>query len=103
MQRTVNRFHDSVLCRAFVTILAIAAMFGASHPASAQILYGSLVGNVTDPNGGVVPGAAITVTDQGTGIAKTTTTNPTGAYQFIDLQPGTYTLKVSVSGFKTHE
>ena len=80
-----------------------AAGLAGSHAAFAQVLYGSLVGNVTDPNGAVVPGAAVTATDQGTGIAKTTTTNPAGSYQFVDLQPGVYTVKVAVSGFKTHE
>src|ERR1043166_3283206 len=103
MQRILNRFHDSLSRRAVLAILVVAIMFGASHRASAQVLYGSLVGNVTDPKGAVIPSAAITVTNQGTGIAKTATTDPTGAYQFIDLQPGNYTLKVSVSGFKTHE
>src|SRR5207302_10674337 len=75
----------------------------APEPASAQVLYGSLVGNVTDPNGAVVPGAAVTATNQNTGVAKTSTTDQAGSYQFIDLQSGSYTLKVVMSGFKTYE
>jgi hypothetical protein len=51
----------------------------------------------------VIPAAPVTATDQNTGLAKTATTDAAGAYQFIDLQPGTYALKVSVPGFKTHE
>jgi hypothetical protein len=74
-----------------------------SLPAGAQVLYGSLVGNITDANGAVVPKAAVTATHQGVGIRKTTTTNPSGVYQFIDLQPGTYTVRVSLTGFKSME
>lgn len=69
----------------------------------AQVLYGSIVGNVTDANGAVVPNAAVSATDQGTGLTRPTTTDPSGTYQFVDLQPGTYTVKVSVAGFKTFE
>jgi hypothetical protein len=61
------------------------------------------VGNITDANGAVVPKAAVTATDQGTGIKKMTVTNPVGVYQFIDLQPGPYTVRVSLAGFKTIE
>jgi Carboxypeptidase regulatory-like domain/TonB dependent receptor len=93
------------MCRALVSILTVIAlaMFGGAPRASAQVLYGSLVGNVTDPHGGVIPGAAVTATDQQTGVAKTASTDAAGSFQFIDLQPGTYTLKVSVAGFKTLE
>ena len=85
-----------------LTIL-IAGAFWAPDRASAQVLYGSIVGNVTDANGAVVPSAPVTVTNQGTGVAKTANTDASGTYQFVDLQPGTYTFKVSVSGFKTFE
>src|SRR5205814_4349600 len=40
---------------------------------------------------------------QGTGVSSTTRTDQSGTYQFVDLQAGTYTLKVAVSGFKTFE
>ncbi len=90
---------SSIVIFAFAAVLAI----GASVPVSAQVLYGSLIGNVTDPNGAAVPGAEVTATNQNTGVAKTTKTDSNGGYQFIDLQPGTYALKVSFSGFKTLE
>src|ERR1700724_246215 len=96
-----NRFHGTLL---FCALLAIAISASILTPqASAQVLYGSLVGNVTDPNGAVVPGAKVTVTEQATGVVTTTTTDPTGVYQYIALQPGTYVVKISVSGFKTYE
>ena len=102
--------HTSDLCatgrallRWLVAVVLIAAAAFAPERASAQVLYGSIVGNVTDANGAVVPGAAVTATDQGTGVSKTTRTDQSGTYQFVDLQAGTYTLKVAVSGFKTFE
>jgi hypothetical protein len=100
MQDILNGFHRTLL---FCALLAIAISAPLAPQASAQVLYGSLVGNVTDPNGAVVPNAAVTVTDQATGVATTTTTDPTGVFQFIALQPGTYMVKISVSGFKTYE
>jgi len=100
MQDILNRIHQTLLFGAFL-VIAISASI-APH-ASAQVLYGSLVGNVTDPNGAVVPNAAVTVTDQATGIVTSTTTDASGVYQFIALQPGTYMVKISVSGFKTYE
>jgi len=68
--------------------IAIALVAGISPQASAQVLYGSLVGNVTDPNGAVIPSAPVTATEQNTGVANTTTSDAGGAFQFIDLQPG---------------
>jgi hypothetical protein len=87
----------------FCALLAVAMSAPIlAPPAFAQVLYGSLVGNVTDPNGAVVPNAAVTVTDQATGVVTSSLTDSAGLYQFIALQPGTYTVKVSLSGFKTY-
>jgi hypothetical protein len=86
-----------------ILVLLMGIIGGTANLAHAQVLYGSIVGNVTDPNGAVVPGAAVTATDQNTRVAKTTTTNQAGAYQFIDLQSGTYTVKVVMGGFKAYE
>ncbi|HXI40691.1 MAG TPA: carboxypeptidase regulatory-like domain-containing protein, partial [Bryobacteraceae bacterium] len=92
------------LLRWLVAVVLIATTtLLAPERGSAQVLYGSIVGNVTDANGAVVPNAAVTATDQGTGVSKTKQTDQGGSYQFVDLQPGTYTVKVAVSGFKTFE
>lgn len=58
-----------------------------------------LHGTVTDQTGGVVPGAAVTVTI-GSGGTRTTTTNEKGQYTFDRLPAGPYTLKVAVDGFQ---
>src|SRR5277367_3452331 len=62
---------------------------------------GALTGTVTDPSGGVVVGASVTATNNGTGQARTSTTDSSGTYKFSLLSPGNYSLKFSANGFKT--
>jgi hypothetical protein len=69
-------------------------------PAAAQVLYGSIVGTVTDPSGAAVPNATVTATNKETGQQRTTQSNPSGGYNFVAVQPGTYEVKASAPGFK---
>jgi hypothetical protein len=64
---------------------------------------GTLSGTVTDPSGQVVPGANATLTSMKTNAVHKTTTNATGVFSFIAVQPESYTLKIEHSGFKTAE
>jgi hypothetical protein len=66
----------------------------------AQVLYGTLTGTITDKSGAVVPNATVTVTNQGTGAARTTTASGQGDYRVSNLLPGTYTLSVQQAGFE---
>jgi hypothetical protein len=59
------------------------------------------VGNVTDPTGAVLPGATVTITNNETKATRETTTDAAGAYQFPALQPGNYTVVVTLTGFQT--
>ncbi len=68
--------------------------------ALAQAL-GSLNGAVRDPQGASVIGATLTLTNTATGATRTVNTGKDGIYQFPQLQPGTYDLKVESTGFKT--
>ena len=68
--------------------------------ASAQGTTSRLVGTVTDGSGGVIPGATVTLTNEGTGQSFTTTTTETGTYAFEALQVGSYTVSAELSGFK---
>jgi hypothetical protein len=60
-------------------------------------------GTVQDPTGGVLPGATVTATNTGTKGIQTTVSDDRGQYLFAGLFPGTYDLKVELSGFKTYE
>jgi hypothetical protein len=68
---------------------------------AAQTLYGTLVGNVTDPSGAAVPSAKVIAENPGTGFVREATTDERGGFQFSDLQPGAYTLRVSAPAFST--
>ncbi|HOM98980.1 MAG TPA: TonB-dependent receptor [Acidobacteriota bacterium] len=62
----------------------------------------TLTGVVRDATGGVIPAAEATLTNQETGLQRLTLSDDEGRYLFRTLTPGTYTLKVTAVGFKTH-
>jgi hypothetical protein len=64
---------------------------------------GTIRGTVTDPNGAVIPNAAVKVTDQTTGISRDVTTDSDGNYEVAALKPGIYKISVTATGFKTTE
>jgi hypothetical protein len=66
----------------------------------AQGTASSLSGVVTDASGAVIPGAAVTVTNIGTNVAKTVHTDGVGHYLVTDLTPGSYSLLVDAAGFE---
>ena len=70
--------------------------------ARAQLLQGTIDGNVTDPTQAAVAGAGVSVTDEQTGFTRDTLTNSTGGYTLPTLPPGSYTVKVTAAGFQTH-
>jgi hypothetical protein len=84
-----------VACVAVVCTLAVS-------PAHAQTASsGSISGLVADPQGGVVPGATVVLTDLATSGKQTSNTNDAGRYTFPVVNPGLYDIVVSKSGFKT--
>ena len=70
----------------------------ASGTASAQVLYGSITGTVTDKTGAVVPNASISITNQATGEVRSAKGNGVGEYSVLDVLPGTYTLSIAKVG-----
>jgi len=70
-------------------------------PTYAQLETGTFAGTVEDPSGAVVPGATVTITNQGTNRSATHQTDASGTYRIVSLQPGLYSLKVEAKGFKT--
>src|SRR5260370_5742656 len=69
--------------------------------AQAQILYGSMAGNVTDQSSAMLPSAHVEALNVGTGISHTTQTDARGVYQFPELQPGIYKVTIKVDKFTT--
>lgn len=68
---------------------------------AAQSSRARIIGTVTDPQGAVIPGATVTVTNAATGVETTTTTDQEGYYQVPELPIGSYKVKVAREGFKT--
>jgi hypothetical protein len=71
-------------------------------PASAQVLYGSIVVDVRDNTGGVVPGADVTITNTETNLTRQSVSDGSGLATFATVPPGTFTVTVSLSGFKEY-
>jgi hypothetical protein len=89
------------------TALVLAAFACASSllivTASAQSVYGSVFGTVSDKSGAVIPNATITVTDEAKGTVVTVTSNGSGDYSVPHLIPDVYDLKVVAKGFTPFE
>src|SRR5690348_6388842 len=69
--------------------------------ANAQETRGTVIGRVVDASGAVVPKANVIATNVETGVKQTTATNSDGAYEFLYMLPGSYTVSASANGFKT--
>ncbi len=79
----------------------VAAVFMISSLAAlAQSDVGTVVGLVNDQSGAVVPGAKVTVTNQGTGETRRVTTDASGRYTVTNLSPAVYTVTAEAAGFE---
>src|SRR5438445_12816785 len=67
----------------------------------AQVDTGSITGTVKDASGAVVSGAKVTLTNEGTGAALTTTTTSDGVYKFSPVRIGNYKIDATAQGFQT--
>src|SRR6266446_1196562 len=81
------------ICIAAVALVAAAVM-------NAQTTSGTIVGTVTDSSGGVVSGASITITNEGTGAVRRFDTGADGYYAATLLPGGIYSVEVVKAGFK---
>jgi hypothetical protein len=80
--------------------LAAALLLAAADTAQGQVLYGSLVGNVTDSSAAAVPGVEVQATNASTNQTRTVLTNSEGGYTLPNLAAGSYVLTFSKAGFR---
>ena len=78
------------------------ALLVVSSPLLAQITTGTVTGSVKDPTGAVIPGATVVLTSETRGTKSApAVTNEAGTYVFPNVTPDTYTVEVTLQGFKT--
>src|SRR5690348_7110149 len=73
---------------------------GSALACQAQTTFATITGSVTDPNGLIVPGAAITATNTETNYRYSAASNEAGVYTVPQLREGTYQVAVRAAGFK---
>src|ERR1700752_4175580 len=83
-----------VVSVAVVLLFSVVSVFGQSATAEFN-------GSVVDQSGAVLPGAAITLTEESTGLMREVTSNDAGRFVLTALQPGVYTVRAMLSGFQT--
>jgi hypothetical protein len=70
---------------------------------SAQQTLGGITGEVTDSSGAVIPNATVTVTEENTSLTRTTVTNGTGGYTFVNLPIGMYTITYTAANYEVQK
>ncbi|MGH9433691.1 MAG: carboxypeptidase regulatory-like domain-containing protein, partial [Terriglobia bacterium] len=68
--------------------------------AYSQVDTGAIQGTIKDQSGAVIPGATVTLTNEGTGLKLTTTSGGSGDYTFTPIRIGTYTVSAEYKGFQ---
>ena len=89
------------LSRTLTLLFALLAIV--MHPAHAQVLYGTLVGTVTDSSGALIRGASISITQQETKDTRTAATGNDGTYTLSTVPTGTYDITATKAGFQAYE
>ena len=98
---TQRNCYKPKMCFAFLAALLILVTGLIQSPIYSQILYGSLIGTVSDQSGAVVPGAVVSVVDTQTGQKRQETSDSGGRFSLVNLLPGTYTVTATANGFRT--
>jgi hypothetical protein len=79
--------------------IALLVTGGFAGESSAQVAGGNISGRVTDPSGGTLSQASVSITNVATGVRTSSSTNSDGFYSVANLLPGTYTVAVALTGF----
>src|ERR1700752_28920 len=93
----------SRLIRRTALVMAAGAvvLFLSALPLRAQIDPGAVLGTGTDASGAEIRGATVTLTNEGTNAALSTTTGSDGVYKFTPVKIGSYTVSANYQGFTT--
>jgi hypothetical protein len=84
-----------------IAIVGVVFLLLSSIQVQAQVSGATLSGTLTDPSGGVIPNATLSIKNVATGIVRQVTTDSSGVYNAPNLLPGTYDVTVTAAGFNT--
>src|SRR5271154_6513835 len=84
----------------FVLLLSMAALLFSVQAFGQGETTSAIVGEVRDATGAVIPGATVTITDRETGMKRTARNDEAGRFNFPQLKPGAYSVKVEAQGFE---
>lgn len=88
--------------RLIFALAAVVILLGSATQIFAQGFQGGIRGAIKD-SGGVIPGVDVTLTNDQTGVTRSTAANEVGEYNFPNLDPGAYTLTATLQGYKTYK
>jgi hypothetical protein len=97
MNRTSSRAKSALL------VFCLFWGFPCAGNSYAQSGFSSISGQVSDPQGGAISGAAVRLRNSDRSLIRTQNTNSNGAYIFSALPPGIYSIEVEVAGFKRQD
>ncbi|MEB2364229.1 MAG: TonB-dependent receptor [Bryobacteraceae bacterium] len=87
----------------FAALILLAAVgWFSKQPLQAQVLYGSIIGTVSDPSGAVIPDAKIQITNTATGLVRDTVADGSGRFSIINVLAGSYDLRAEATGFRPY-
>src|SRR5208337_3942792 len=98
-----NQFRSARMLRPALSLFVLVSSFQFLRPEAACSqgeTTSAIVGQVNDASGAGVPGAAVTVTNKETGLKRSARTDESGRFNFPQLKPGTYSVKVEAPGFE---
>src|SRR5260370_24160227 len=98
MTRPISRFSKLTL---LITMLLVSVFLSVGHAFGQATSSGTVVGTASDPQGAVIAGVTVTLSDVTLKTSRTLPTNEAGGYVFVNVPPGIYSLSASMPGFST--
>src|ERR1700682_5661860 len=101
MRCSVHVINLRTLANIIVPLIVIVFDLSLAVSMYSQVTEATLSGTISDPSGGVIPGAQISISNTATGISKEFQADTAGYYTAPNLAPGTYEVRVTAKGFNT--